>query len=414
MPDSSALDVLVGLALIFAAFSLAVSRINETVLALFRYRGLRLEAELRRLLGGIRQAGGPADGPDVTAELLDGPLRVLRATGRDVLPVNVADHPPVSGFWASIRRARRLRLPSYLPSTAFAQALLDLVDPPARVMLHQLRPENLPAEIPAEIRTAYQRAYDAARRVLDEQTATALHQAMPAEHPTGRVVAAALVAAVRTGAVASLEESLAALPPSPARTALTAAIVKAGGDREKIIADLARWYDDAMDRLSGWYKRHITAFLLGYAILLSAAFNLDAIAITRALWQDGTVRQAAVAAAVAEVGTAGDDAATSSGTTTGTDATADGDATVGEAAERSIEAVRDASGLSIPVGWVDASDRRDDPREVPTSVGGWLLKIAGIAIACFALTAGAPFWFDLLGRLVNMRATGPKPRAANN
>ncbi|EFC86444.1 conserved hypothetical protein [Parafrankia sp. EUN1f] len=194
---------------------------------------------------------------------------------------------------------------------------------------------------------------------------------------------------------------------------MTAAIVKAGGDREKVIADLARWYDDAMDRLSGWYKRHITAFLLGYAILLSVAFNLDAIAITRALWQDGTVRQAAVAAAVAEVGTAGDDAATSSGTATGADATTDSDATVGEAAERSIEAVRDASGLSIPVGWVDASDRRDDPREVPTSVGGWLLKIAGIAIACFALTAGAPFWFDLLGRLVNMRATGPKPRAAN-
>ncbi|EFC86445.1 hypothetical protein FrEUN1fDRAFT_0340 [Parafrankia sp. EUN1f] len=216
MPDSSALDVLVGLALIFAAFSLAVSRINETVLALFRYRGLRLEAELRRLLGGTRQAGGgPADGPDVTAELLDGPLRVLRTTGRDTLPVNVADHPPVSGFWASILRARRLRLPSYLPSTAFAQALLDRVDPPARVMLHQLRPDNLPAEIPAEIRAAYQRAYDAARRLLDEQTAAALHHAMPAEHPTGRVVAAALVAATRTGAVASLEESLAALPPSP-------------------------------------------------------------------------------------------------------------------------------------------------------------------------------------------------------
>ncbi|OAA23247.1 hypothetical protein UG55_103935 [Frankia sp. EI5c] len=420
MPDSSALDVLVGLALIFAAFSLAVSRINEAVLALFHYRGLRLEAELRRLLGWTPTSAGnpPAGRPDVTAELLDGPLRVMRATGRDALPAMLADHPPVRGRFASMRRARRLRLPSYLPSTAFARALLDRVDPPARVMLHRLRPDALPDHVPADALAAYRHAYDAARRALDEQSAQALYRAMPTDHPTGRVVAAALVTATSSGPVPSLEQSLGALPPSPARTALTAAIVQAGGDRERLVAELARWYDDAMDRLSGWYKRRITVFLLCYAVGLSALFNLDAVAITRALWQDGTVRQAAVAAAVAQV-TAADGTLGSApepepgGGRPGGNSSVGGDSSVGDTTERAIEAVRDASGLSIPVGWVQATDRRDDPREVPTSVSGWLLKIAGIAVACFALTAGAPFWFDLLGRLVNMRATGPRPRPTN-
>ncbi|EIV91135.1 hypothetical protein [Frankia sp. QA3] len=417
MPDSSALDVLIGLALLFAAFSLAVSRINEAVLGLVHYRGRRLEAELRRLLGGRPPGSAAPDSPgapaDVAAQLLDGPLRAMRTAGRDEASADMADHPPVQRTWTAVSRARRLRLPSYVPSTAFARALLDRVDPPARAMLAQLRPDGLPAHIPDETRENYQTAYEAARRSLDEGSARALHAAMPADHPTGRVVAAALVSAVGSGTVGTLEDGLAALPPSLAKNALTAAVVQTGGDREKIITEVARWYDEAMDRLSGWYKRRVAVFLLGYAIVLSAVFNLDAVGISRALWQDGTVRDAAVTASQSQV-------AADAGTTTagsgdaGSDDVGSGDAGVGDAVESAIKSVRDASGLALPIGWVQASDDRDDPREVPHTVDGWLLKIAGLAIACFALTAGAPFWFELLGRLVNMRAAGPKPRSATS
>ncbi|WP_018500647.1 hypothetical protein [Parafrankia discariae] len=416
MPDSSAFDVLIGLALLFAVFSLAVSRINEAVLALFRYRGRQLESELRRLLGA-RAADHPEGGPDVAAELLDGPLRTTRATGRNTSPPPMADHPPVAGALAAVRRARTLRLPSYVPSTAFAQALLDRVDPPARAMLAQLGPETLPDQVTDEARAAYRRAYDAARRTLDQQTAQALHAAMPVDHPAGRVMAAALVAATGSAAVGTIEDGLAALPPSPARDALIAATVQAAGDREKIVTELARWYDDAMDRLSGWYRRRVAVFLLCYAVLLAVPFNLDAIGLARTFWQDGTVRQAAVAAAQVEVASGSTASGSTASGATASDGTA-GEAapdqpTAGEAAEQAVQAVREVSGLAVPIGWVHSSETRDDPREVPHSVGGWLLKIVGLAIGCFALTAGAPFWFDLLGRLVNMRATGPKPRATN-
>jgi hypothetical protein len=438
MPDSSALDVLIGLALLFAAFSLAVSRINEAVLGLVRYRGRRLESELRRLLGGRPPGGAPPDSGDpppvdVAAELLDGPLRAMRTAGRDEVSADMADHRPVQRTWAAVSRARRLRLPSYVPSTAFARALLDRVDPPARAMLIQLRPDGLPSHIPEETREAYRSAYEAARHSLDEGSARALYAAMPADHPTGRVVAAALVSAVGSGTVGTLEDGLAALPPSLAKDALTAAVVQTGGDREKIITELARWYDEAMDRLSGWYKRRIAVFLLAYAIVLAAVFNLDAVAISRTLWQDGTVRDAAVTASQSQIGQpadvgsitassgeAGSDEAGSGETGSGAAQSGDGetggssDAGVGDAVETAIRSVRDASGLALPIGWVRTSDDRDDPREVPHTVGGWLLKVAGLAIACFALTAGAPFWFELLGRLVNMRSAGPKPRSATS
>ncbi|CAO5174809.1 conserved membrane hypothetical protein [Frankia sp. AiPs1] len=461
MPDSSALDVLIGLALLFAAFSLAVSRINEAVLGLLHYRGRRLEAELRGLLGahlrahlrggqndpsganpsganpsgadssastpsdsdpssggpsggnssgGDPSGGGSSDGgpSDVVTTLFDGPLRMLRTAGHDEGSArdggaDLADHPPVGGGLAAVRRARRLRLPSYVPSTAFAQALVDLVDPPARAMLAQLRPDGLPPGISDDERVAYTAAYEAATRSLDEASAQALYAVTPEQYPAGRVIAAALVSAVEAAPVRTLEQGLAALPASPAKEALTAAVVRVRGDRDKLVAELAAWYDQAMDRLSGWYKRRVAVFMLCYAIVLAAAFNLDAVGIARAMWQDGAVRAAAVSAAGATVDQTPSASIGASAQQPPQDAA--------HSTEEAVRAVRDASGLALPIGWTRASDDRDDPREVPHSVRGWLLKILGVAVTCFALTAGAPFWFELLGRLVNMRSSGPKPRS---
>jgi hypothetical protein len=43
---------------------------------------------------------------------------------------------------------------------------------------------------------------------------------------------------------------------------------------------------------------------------------------------------------------------------------------------------------------------------------GWLLlKIAGEAVTVFAIMLGAPFWFDVLGKVANVRGSGPKPQS---
>ena len=40
----------------------------------------------------------------------------------------------------------------------------------------------------------------------------------------------------------------------------------------------------------------------------------------------------------------------------------------------------------------------------------WLaFKLLGWLMTALAVSIGAPFWFDLFGRLVNLRATGAKP-----
>jgi hypothetical protein len=39
----------------------------------------------------------------------------------------------------------------------------------------------------------------------------------------------------------------------------------------------------------------------------------------------------------------------------------------------------------------------------------WLFKILGILLTGLAVSLGAPFWFDTLGKLVSLRGAGPKP-----
>jgi hypothetical protein len=39
-----------------------------------------------------------------------------------------------------------------------------------------------------------------------------------------------------------------------------------------------------------------------------------------------------------------------------------------------------------------------------------LLKLFGLGISAFALSFGAPFWFETLNKVVNLRGAGPKPK----
>ena len=60
---------------------------------------------------------------------------------------------------------------------------------------------------------------------------------------------------------------------------------------------------------------------------------------------------------------------------------------------------------SIPLGWskVELAGLHD---------WGWLAKLIGIAITVIAIMMGAPFWFDVLNKISNLRGTGNRPDVA--
>jgi hypothetical protein len=196
MLDSAVLNVPIGLALIFAVFSVAVSRINEFVLTVLRLRARSLETEMRRLLDGpgtdepptaaVTAGADPAAGTDssLTAKLFDGPLRALRTGGRTTPAPAMAQNPPPEGGQRAHRRARKLRLPAYVPSQSFATGVLAVVDPPARAMLRRIDPANLSGDALA--------AYQVAQAGLDTTSAHALVAAIPAADAATRAVAEAV------------------------------------------------------------------------------------------------------------------------------------------------------------------------------------------------------------------------------
>lgn len=81
------------------------------------------------------------------------------------------------------------------------------------------------------------------------------------------------------------------------QTSLLCLIDEAGNDINKARSNVEAWYDDAMDRVSGWYKRRTHVILIIIGLVASFALNLDTVQITKALFYNDTLRKSVVDAA---------------------------------------------------------------------------------------------------------------------
>lgn len=77
--------------------------------------------------------------------------------------------------------------------------------------------------------------------------------------------------------------------------ALSPLLHDAADDIDRFRENIEIWFNDGMNRVSGWYKRHVSIVHGGVAIVLAVAMNIDALQITRTLWREPTLRQTLVA-----------------------------------------------------------------------------------------------------------------------
>ncbi len=179
--------------------------------------------------------------------------------------------------------------------------------------------------------------------------------------------------------------------PDDLRRQLLPLLTAVGGDISKFRTSVEKWYDDAMARVSGWYKRWAQMVTIIVAVAVTIGFNVDTVRVADRLFADEAVRQSVVSAANKQLESAKSSSATIS--------EAPSDPT--EAGTKAQEATDTLEALKLPIGW--GADNDDVNL---ASVGGWLLTIVAISI-------GAPFWFDALGRLARLRTTGAKPEATD-
>lgn len=216
---------------------------------------------------------------------------------------------------------------------------------------------------------------------------TADRRQLPSYIPA-RVFSAALLDIVAPSARQPADEGTAAAKPaqeSELRRVILALANASGGDVAQIKATLESWFDDVMDRASGWYKRRVQVILVIVAMGLTAALNVDTVTLTMTLWREPAVRSAlADAASMSQTGTSNDQ---------GTD----------QATKQAVAQLEQMRSLGVPIGWTT------DRSALPADAGQWTIKVAGLLITALAASLGAPFWFDLVNKLVNLRSAGKVP-----
>lgn len=191
----------------------------------------------------------------------------------------------------------------------------------------------------------------------------------------------------RSRTVPDLKNGVSNLPDPRVSKALLGLLDSAQQDVDLARQRVENWYDDAMERVSGAYKRRAQLVIAALGLGLCVALNVDSLMIIRELWNDEALRTAVAAEAQKRVDTP-----------QAMDKCNDKDKDPLNCVAASIRAAN-----MPPIGWAG-----DGVRALPES-SGWLWKILGILISSVAVAMGAPFWFDLLNKFVNLRLTGSPP-----
>jgi hypothetical protein len=229
--------------------------------------------------------------------------------------------------------------------------------------------------------------------------------------------------------LADLRETIAKLPENdaaaPIKQALLALMDDAQGDINKLRANIENWYDAAMDRVSGWYKRRVHAIILLLGLVIAVALNADSAYIARHLATDPALRNSLVSASQAYAQKENDAAKQTSGQPAQPS---------GESAQTKFDNnLEQLNGLGLPLGWAIQGDasRFNGKAAVdehlrwpgwhlqdPSVRSVWWLQIKfhwlGWLLTALAISLGAPFWFDMLNKLIVVRSTvKPKEKSGD-
>jgi hypothetical protein len=342
--DSLVLQTAIGLVFVFAAFAAFISVLTEGITRFMGLRGEYLLRGIRTLVDGDSKfslsIGDIFRRKDGTATE-PGPHWVTKLMANPLLRVSAdkADLPANAGS-AKLSGNSRRKLPSYISGRAFSQALIDAIVPDA----------------------------------TGTTTMTQIREKIDAL-PDGSVVLKKRLRALANDAV---------------------------DDVTKFRSNIEAWYDAHMDRVSGWYKRHVRWILLGIGALAVLLFNLNVLSIGRSLYSDQALRGSLVTEATQASNCGTKDPAT---------------------CLRDLRTELDhAQTAGLPIGWgtvtqcaatkcnwFDRVGLVDRGKSAGHNVGVVLLVVIGWSLMVVALLPGARFWFDLLSRLGSLRSTGPKP-----
>jgi hypothetical protein len=240
---------------------------------------------------------------------------------------------------------RRTSLPSYVPSRIFAVALLDVL------------------------------------RGKDSTEAAGIDQVL-----------------------AGAKEAVDKLPSSQLKKSLTLLVADIDPLRESvnhrahIVSDrIEGWFNDSMSRAGGWYKRQAQKMSLVIGLVITVLINANTFNVAGQLWSNNALRAqvSATAAAYYKDQSDGKERAATAG--------AEEPARPASVAARWNDQMQRLEKSSLPIGWPS-----DVTSMLPRSITGWLALLFGWLVSGLAASLGAAFWFDVLGKALQIRGSGPR------
>jgi hypothetical protein len=425
------LELIIGIIFVWFLVSLLSLTIQEWISNLFNWRSSGLENTLRRMLDDPDYVGRANN---FLAHGLDWFKTKLK---RPVIqpPAGLTDefykHPIIRNLSLPGKR------PSYIPTPQFSSVLFDIIlssgsdESLLRLATAQARkefdsmPRGTDRDAAIEIyRNLFELTKQAAQSNVGEQEiaqfaelASVLSDSQPKLRPiieTLKLVALPQIQSSLDETMRRLQYGAKALGAQNAKIRKTmdhliGSVEEFTTDSEQAIAlarkNLEEWFDTSMDRLSGVYKRQAQKLGFVIGIFLVIFINVDSIAIGEMLWREPVLRQQLASAAQSQV--------------------ENGEPQTGNISDLQQQ----LQALQLPVGWVAEATYSCKLAPVNTSqifgleystgmclrptvvsnTTNWYKWLGGLLLTAVAMTQGAPFWFDLLSKFVNIRSTGIKP-----
>ncbi len=193
---------------------------------------------------------------------------------------------------------------------------------------------------------------------------------------------------------------------------LTVFANEAANDLDKFRDRIEEWYSDCMDRVSGWYKRKAQAIIFGISLTLAFAINADTLTVVSTLWNDSALRTRITYLAETTVSPdeqkGQDQGEIESAAAPKEQQDPEGQESAPKNALKDTQTKIQESALGLkqfPLGWNSETLSEENPLGFPSDGGSWLTKIVGLMVTVFSVSLGAPFWFDLMGKLVEVRSS---------
>lgn len=484
-------DIALGLVFIYLILSLLTSELQELLATLLQWRAEHLKKSIEVLLGG-----GPTDDPAVQKlanQLYDSPL--IQALNQEAKgPIATGFRRIAGGVVAIVRRVTGSRNvfqdkssgPSYIPSEAFASALLQkldfetLVQKVSEFSIRRFSQEKL-ALVKDVVDTLQASAgddllleneFNALRRsladIVDDCVSGRMRLSVAVSQCTSQL--SAFIDNIETSlshhdfcqdiirrrlpylrqsvllkrlepAIPELLEMILddnqTLPPAIADTvrrirddiddipaqlrlnllALARRVqARAEGLEDgavKLRQEVEEWFNQSMQRASGVYRRNSKGVAILLGILMAGLINVDTFHIIDRLSKDSALRSAIALSAEQRA------EQLAIATTTTNPAL---DAEQLEADLNSVKvAINDVlDTIPLPIGWGEEVLNEQIGNTGATSqpalaqIVPYLRRTLGWVVSGIALSMGASFWFDLLGKVIRVRNTGGKPPGAQS